>query len=95
MVGRPNCHKFRTHVASEAALDRVRQSPTVVIHPDEAAFDATCEQFARFDDHEISFTDHMSGVLAGENGIKHVFTFDADHFRTLGFTAIPDDTGAA
>jgi hypothetical protein len=24
-----------------------------------------------------------------------VFTFDPDHFRTLGFTAVPNDTGGA
>jgi predicted nucleic acid-binding protein len=83
------------HDAAETALDRVRRSSTVVIHPDEAAFAATCEQFARYDDHELSFTDHMSGVLADEHDVEHVFTFDADHFRTLGFTAVPDDTGEA
>lgn len=37
----------------------------------------------------------MSGVLAAERAIEHVFTFDADHFRTLGFTAVPDDMGEA
>lgn len=35
----------------------------------------------------------MTGVLAADRDIKHVFTFDSDHFRTLGFTAVPDDTG--
>lgn len=85
----------RDHAAAYAAIERVRQSPTTVIHPDEADFDTTCEQFARYDDHEISFTDHMSGVLAAERDIDHVFTFDPDHFRTLGFTVVPDDTGEA
>lgn len=81
------------HEGATAALDRVRQSPTTVVHPDRADFDRTCKQFARYDDHEISFTDHMTGVLAADRDIKHVFTFDSDHFRTLGFTAVPDDTG--
>ena len=67
----------------------------ILSHPDKANFDSTCEQFVRYDDHAISFTDHMSGVLAAERGIEHVFTFDPDHFRTLGFTAVPDDTGEA
>ncbi len=80
------------HAGATAALERVRQSPTVVVHPDETEFDATCEQFAQYDDHEISFTDHMSGILAVERDIEHVFTFDTDHFRTLGFTTIPDST---
>lgn len=35
----------------------------------------------------------MSGVLADDRGIEHVFTFDPDDFRTLGFVAVPDDTG--
>jgi predicted nucleic acid-binding protein len=83
----------RDHDGATAALERVRQSPTTVVHPDKADFERTCEQFARYDDHEISFTDHMTGVLAAERDIEHVFTFDPDHFRTLGFAAVPDDTG--
>jgi predicted nucleic acid-binding protein len=85
----------RDHEAAAVALDRVRQSPTTAVHPDKADFDTTCEQFARYDDHAISFTDHMTGVLAAEREIEHVFTFDPDRFRTLGFTAVPDDTGEA
>lgn len=80
------------HAAATEAIRRVRESPTLVIHPDETDFDATYEQFSQYDDHEISFTDHMSGVLASERDIEHVFTFDPDHFRTLGFTAVPHDT---
>ncbi|ERJ04560.1 PilT protein [Halorhabdus tiamatea SARL4B] len=83
----------RDHDAATAALERVRESPTTVIQPDRADFDRTCEAFARYDDHEISLTDHMSGVLAADRDIEHVFTFDPDHFRTLEFTAVPDDTG--
>ena len=85
----------RDHAAAAAVLERVRQSSATVVHPDKTNFDSTCEQFVRYDDHAISFTDHMSGVLAAERGIEHVFTFDPDHFRTLGFTAVPDDTGEA
>jgi len=81
------------HEGATAALERIRQSPTTVVHPDKADFDRTCEQFARYDDHEISFTDHMTGVLATERDTEHVFTFDPDHFRTLGFIAVPNDTG--
>ncbi len=35
----------------------------------------------------------MTGVLADEYAIEHVFTFDPDDVRTLGLTVIPDDTG--
>lgn len=83
----------RDHDGATVALERIRQSPTMVVYPDMADFDRTCEQFARYDDHGISFTDHMSGVLADERDVEHVFTFDPDHFRTLGLTAVPDDTG--
>jgi predicted nucleic acid-binding protein len=83
----------RDHDAATAALKRVRQSPMIVVRPDEEDFGRTCDQFARYDDHEISFTDHMSAVLAADRDIEHVFTFDPDHFRTLDFTAVPDDTG--
>lgn len=85
----------RDHAAAVAALDRVRNSAVVIVHPDEAGFRATSEQFTRYDDQDISFTDHMSGVLAADLDVEHVFTFDADHFRTLGFTVVPDDTGEA
>lgn len=83
----------RDHGAATAAIERVRRSPTTVVHPDKTEFDATCDQFARYDDHQISFTDHMSGILAERRGIEHVFTFDSDHFRTLGFVVVPADTG--
>lgn len=57
------------------------------------SFDRTCEQFDRYDDQQISFVDHTSAVLASDRDIEHVFTFDRDDFRTLGFTVVPDDTG--
>ncbi|WP_331233811.1 type II toxin-antitoxin system VapC family toxin [Natronorarus salvus] len=83
----------RNHKAATTAIGWVQQSATIVIHPDETDFDAALDQFRHYDDHEISFTDHMSGVLAAERDIKHMFTFDPDHFRTLGFTVVPEDTG--
>lgn len=58
-------------------------------------FDRTCTRFAKYDDQQISFVDHTSAVLADDHGIDHVFTFDRDDFRTLGFTVVPDDTGEA
>ena len=59
------------HAAATEAVTRVRESPTLVIHPDEVDFNATYEQFSQYDDHEISFTDHMSSVLASERGSEH------------------------
>ena len=63
-----------------------------MIHPDQAAFDAATTEFNRYDDHDISLVDHLTGVLAAERDVDHVFAFDGD-FRTLGFTVVPDDTG--
>lgn len=83
----------RDHAAAKSALDRVLDSSVVVLHPDETDFRAAYDEFCRYDDHGISFTDHVSGVLAADRGIECVFTFDADHFRTLGFTVVPEDTG--
>jgi len=85
----------RGHEAAVTALDRVRESAVSIIIPNRMAFEQTCEQFAQYDDQEISFTDHMTGVLADDLDVDHVFTFDPDHFGTLGFTAVPDDTGEA
>jgi predicted nucleic acid-binding protein len=84
-----------THGAAVAAVERVQESPTTVIHPTATDWHGTKVQFAQYEHPAISFTDHMSGFLARERDIEHVFTFDPDHFRTLGFTAVPDDTGAA
>ena len=78
------------------ALRRVRASPSVtVLHPDESSFAVACEEFYRYDDQRISLVDQATGVLADECDVEHVFTFDPDGFRTLGFTAVPDDIGDA
>jgi predicted nucleic acid-binding protein len=84
-----------SHERATDTLARIRHSePVTLIHPSEADFDAACEQFDRYDDQKISFTDHMSGVLATDRDVAHIFAFDSD-FRTLGFTVVPDDTGEA
>lgn len=82
------------HAAAVDTLDRIRGSPTFNVEPvSEATFTSTCEQFARYDDQEISFFDHVTGVMACDRDVEHIFTFDPDDFRTLGFIAVPEDTG--
>ena len=80
--------------SNEKAIDtlqRIRESPVVtILHPDAAQFDAICSEFGRFDDQQISFVDHTTGVLADEVDVEHIFAFDSD-FRTLGFSLVPDD----
>lgn len=85
-----------THTKATDALEAVRESSAFsILHPDPTDFEEACAQFARFDDHEIEFTDHMNGVLATDRAVGHVFTFDPDDFRPLGFRAVPDDPGGA
>ena len=83
----------REHDVTSRALGQIRDSPNVtVIHPDQETFDAATTEFDRYDDHDISLVDHLTGVLAAERDVDHVFAFDGD-FRTLGFTVVPSDTG--
>ena len=78
------------------ALRRVRASLSVtVLRPDESSFAVACEEFYRYDDQNISLVDHATGVLADERDVEHIFTFDSDDFRTLGFTVVPDETADA
>ncbi|MFB6183647.1 MAG: type II toxin-antitoxin system VapC family toxin [Haloarculaceae archaeon] len=81
----------KNHEKAMDTLQRIRESPAVtVLHPNEAQFEAVCSQFGRFDDQQISFVDHATGVLADEVDADYVFAFDSD-FRTLGFSLVPDD----
>lgn len=81
----------KNHQQAHDALERIRDSPAVtILHPDETQFDAACDAFARFDAQQISFVDHVTGVLATAYEVEHVFAFDTD-FRTLGFSLVPDD----
>ena len=71
----------------------MRDSPTFnVLVADDAVFADACDEFVRYDDQQISFVDHLSGVLARERDVEHVFAFDSD-FRTLGLMQVPGDTG--
>lgn len=84
------------HTPAVTALETIREADSFNVLPvGGAVFDRAREQFARYDDQQISFVNHSSGVLADDYDIDHVFTFDADDFRVLGFTVVPDDTGDA
>jgi predicted nucleic acid-binding protein len=75
------------------ALASIRESASLnVLEVTEQLFDKTADQFAQYDDQEISFVDHMNSVLSEEYGIEHIFAFEED-FRTLGLTRVPVDTG--
>ena len=82
------------HSPAVNALETIRSAESINLLPlDNDAFDRTCERFARYDARRISFVDHSSGVLADDHDIEHIFTFDSDDFRTLGFVVVPADTG--
>jgi len=82
------------HDPAVTALNKIREASSFNVLPIGVnVFDRTCEQFARYDDQQISFVDHSSAILADDRDIECVFTFDQTDFRTLGFTVVPDDTG--
>lgn len=81
------------HAPAVFALETIREAESFnVLSVGSSDFGRTCEQFAGYDDQQISFVDHASAVLASGRGIDHVFTFDGD-FHALGFTVVPGDTG--
>ena len=83
------------HDKAIETLQRIRGSPAVaILHIDAAQFDAVCDEFHRFDDQQISFVDHTTGVLAREVNAEHIFSFDSD-FRMLGFSLVPDDVNVS
>lgn len=81
------------HRAAVEALSTIRDSATFnVLDVTESVFEQTADQFAAYDDQQISFVDHLNGVLSDEFGIEHIFAFE-DDFATLGLTRVPVDTG--
>jgi len=65
-----------------------------ILEVNEQLFERTAEQFAAYDDQQISFVDHLNAVLSDEFDIEHIFAFEED-FNTLGLTRVPVDTGDA
>lgn len=81
------------HREAVDALTTIRESSTFnTLDVTESIFARTAEQFARYDDQQISFVDHLNSVLGDEFDIHHIFAFE-DDFRTLGMTRVPVDTG--
>ncbi|WP_254863692.1 type II toxin-antitoxin system VapC family toxin [Halovivax gelatinilyticus] len=84
------------HRQAVSTLEEIRTSETINVLPvDETTFDAAHDCFVRYDDQKIAFFDHLGGAIALQYDIGHVFTFDPDDFRTLGFAVVPDDTAIA
>lgn len=80
------------HRHARTTVSEILDSGTVNLLPvTDATFSAACEAFIDSDETDISLFDHLSGVVANENGIDHVFAFDAN-FGSLGFTVLPDES---
>jgi predicted nucleic acid-binding protein len=92
------CAEFATlalyklgHETAARALGAIRASASITILPvGTDAFAAAAAQFTDYDDQQISFVDHTTGVLAADRDVEHVVAFDSD-FRTLGFALVPAD----
>lgn len=85
-------HNFGSPTAHDAA-DRIRRSDFfVVLYPDEPVVSQAIDALGEYADEEIVLVDHLTGILAAEQDIDHIMTFDSG-FRTLGFTLVPEDIG--
>jgi predicted nucleic acid-binding protein len=81
------------HREAVQALTTIRESSSFnMLEVTTPIFERTAEQFAAYDDQEISFIDHLNGVLSDEFDIDHILSFEED-FQTLGLTRVPVDTG--
>lgn len=81
------------HHEAVEALTTIRESSTFnILEVTEPIFSRTADQFAQYNDQQISFIDHLNGVLSDEFDIDHIFAYE-DDFATLGLTRVPVDTG--
>jgi len=78
-----------THECATTALSRTTESESIDVLPEaDDEFAEARARFQQYDDHEISFTDHLSAVQMRERDVDHVLAYDGD-FATLGFEQIP------
>lgn len=81
------------HTTASRALEDIHAAESFnIVQADDAAFTDARSEFDRYNDQAITLVDHLTGVLADERSVEHIFAFDSD-FRTLGFTVVPEDTG--
>ena len=85
-------YKVGHTTATRALGDILSAGSFNVVRADPVVFADACDELDRYDDHEITLVDHLTGVLADERAVECIFAFDSD-FATLGFTRVPVDTG--
>lgn len=71
------------------ALDHVRRSEALsLVRVPDAVFERSLETFTEYDDHPISFTDHVVSAHAFARDAT-VYTFETTDFAILGNDVIP------
>lgn len=77
------------HETACACLETIRSDQNIRYrYVTDDIIDTAADQFTTYDDHEISFTDHVIAAHAAAETVNHVLTFDGD-FDTLSLTTIP------
>lgn len=83
------------HGTAVRTLTAIRESESInIISIGKPAFETAAEQFADYDDQQISFVNHTTSILADERDVENIFAFDSD-FRTLGFSLVPEDLNSS
>lgn len=79
----------RGHKDASQVLRSLRSDPSLrVLHVSEDVEAMADEEFLRFSDQTISYTDCTTKVLMREHDISTVFSFDRD-FEVMGLIRIP------
>ncbi len=78
------------HATATRAFETLRDSEAIhSLDVSDDLFWAAGEQFCAYDDHTLSFTDHLISIHARRENAEHILTYDPDDFATLGLTPIP------
>lgn len=78
------------HDLASRALEALRESTLInVLHVDPSTYELAADRFLEYDDHDLSFTDHVIGVQARGRSADLVFSFDQE-FAALGLTTLPE-----
>ena len=78
------------HDRASRALEALRETSLVnVLHVDGSTYELAVDRFLAYDDHDLSFTDHVIGVQALDRGVDLVVSFDQE-FAALGLSTLPE-----
>ncbi|WP_458190928.1 type II toxin-antitoxin system VapC family toxin [Haladaptatus sp. NG-WS-4] len=78
------------HATATRAFETLRDSEAIhILSGSDDLFWAAGEQFSEYDDHTLSFTDHLISIQARRENTEYILTYDPDDFATLGLSPIP------